>query len=236
MSITPLPRPLRTGRDAPAEEVEVPASRLRADDAFLARAISRGDAAALEELISRYWEPLTSYASRIVGDMAWAEDVVQHTFVGIWSDRAGWSPRSIRAYLFRSTRNRALDEIRSSRARRERERVSTADLVREPQAPDAVLDAAGIADAVDEAIQQLPERRREAFVLAYLKQMTYSEVAALMGVSTKTVGHHISAALAELRKTLGHVVAEAEPGAGHTSVRPLHPRGSIPHPDAHGTS
>lgn len=209
MSITPLHAARRadsTGRIP--ESAGVPSGLRPVDDALLAQAIAGGDATALEELISRYWVPLCSYASRILGDMPSAEDVVQKAFIAVWSDRAVWSPRSIRAYLFRSVRNRAYDDLRSRQARFQRERTSSEDGGRLPLGPDAIMEEASLAEVVDAAIQELPERRREAFVLAYLKQMSYSEVAAVMGISTKTVGHHVSAALQELRQTLGHLVAD----------------------------
>ena len=209
MSITPLPRPHTPAEISPSADRDESVLSGGAEDSFLALAISRGEAAALEQLIGRYWEPLTSYASRVVGDMATAEDVVQKMFVALWSGRRDWSPRSVRAYLFRCTRNLALDERRSALARRRREERSWP-ATRPPTSPtpDALLDETTLVEAVDRAIDLLPDRRREAFVLAYLKGLSYREVAAVMGVSTKTVGHHVSAALAELRLTLGSLAEE----------------------------
>lgn len=202
-----------------------------ADDA-LAAAIARDDALALDALISRFWVPLTTYVARIVDDMPLAEDVVQRTFMGVWRDRETWAPRSVRAFLFRSARNHALDEIRSDRARVLREAGASRENNRPPRQPDGLLEESRIADAVNHAIQRLPERRREAFTLIHLKGLSYEEVASIMGISTKTVGHHISAALGELRESLRHVITEG-PASDLTpdgTVLPLRPTLDTSHP------
>lgn len=209
MSVTPIRRPhLEDLRHLPLQETGIFSQPEELDEPALVRALAAGEAGALETLISHYWGSLTSYAARIVDDAELAEDVVQRMFVALWTGRRTWSPRSVAAYLFRCTRNLALDELRSRDSRHERERGSSRADTRHPSLPDAVLAESRLAEIVDSAIQELPERRREAFVLAYLKQLTYAEVAEVMGVSTKTVGHHVSAALAELRKSLGPVVTD----------------------------
>ena len=198
------------------------------DDETLARAISRDSTAALEELIGRYWEALTSYASRILDDMGLAEDTVLKVFTTVWIDRSRWAPRSVRAYLFRCTRNYALDELRSRTARQRRERLLFGADITPPPEPDRLLEEATLAEMVDAAIQSLPQRRREAFVLTHLKQLSYTEVAEIMDVSTKTVGHHVSAALADLRQALAALVAHDEDPGPVQSIRRFHRNGNQP--------
>lgn len=177
-------------------------------DAFLARDIANGDAVALDRLISRYWNPLTSYASRILDDMALAEDVVQSVFIRTWQRRETWRPHSVKSFLYLTTRNLSLDIMRSHDARRGRERAFGTQRTSRSPTPLDVLDEREVARTVDAAIQALPDRRREAFTLVYLKNLAHAEAAEVMGVSRKTVGHHVSAALAELRETLGPLLAE----------------------------
>lgn len=203
MSTTPLRRrtslvPENPGR-APAE-VALDAPTSTDDD--LACRVAQGDPSALEDLVERYWTSLAAYAGRMLDDQPLGEDIVQRLFATIWKNRREWSPESVKAYLFQSTRNLAIDEIRRREARQRREadsRVPDRSPVRNPH---AVMTSRSRRAAIDAAIQALPSRRREAFVLAYLRQLSYREVAEVMGVSTKTVGHHVSAALAELRQAL----------------------------------
>lgn len=224
MSIIPSPRQFET--DGPKQTASHGEEEHRdlatTDDRFLIQAIAGGDAEALEELIARYWAPLTSYACRILDDMEAAEDIVQQTFIAIWTDRAGAAPRSVRAYLYRSVHNGSIDAIRSLRARRKRERISSDEDTRHARTPDVILAESILAGTVNSAIQCLPSRRRQAFVLAYLKNMSYDEVAMVMDISTKTVGHHVSAALSELRHTLSHIIRQEEAPVFDESVRPLY--------------
>jgi RNA polymerase sigma-70 factor (ECF subfamily) len=172
------------------------------DDAVLMREVALGDARALERLLARHWGPLTAYASRILDDPQGAEDVVQTVFIRIWRDRRGEIPRAVRSFLFRMTRNLALDEARSVGARAARERRVFAESTVQQPSPADLLERGALARSIERAIQRLPERRREAFTLAYLHGLSYAEVAEVMSVSPKTVGHHVSAALAELRELL----------------------------------
>lgn len=142
-----------------------------------------------------------------------AQDVVQDVFVRVWQRRIGCRAHSVRAYLFRATRNCALDEIRSRHALHDRERQRARDESRRPPTPLDIYEERQLSSAADAALQALPVRRREAFTLAYLKRLTYTEVAEVMGVSPKTVGHHVSAALAELREKLHFLLVERFPPA-----------------------
>lgn len=196
MSVIPFPRSGNSGR-SPGR-----LSPSAAGESDLVPRIAAGDESALDELIEQFWVPLTSYSSRILDDMAAAEDVVQVVFVRVWQGRREWDPRSTAACLFRMTRNLSIDELRSRKARRDREVRRTREFRRDPPTPDAALEEDEVAAAVDAAIQALPPRRREAFVLSHVQGLSYSEVAEVMCVSTKTVGNHISAALAELRRAL----------------------------------
>ena len=71
-------------------------------------------------------------------------------------------------------------------------------------APSAVatLEADELAGAAGRAIAELPERRRDVFVLAHLHGLSYKEVAETLGITPRTVANHMSLALAQLREAL----------------------------------
>ncbi|MEX2374388.1 MAG: sigma-70 family RNA polymerase sigma factor [Dehalococcoidia bacterium] len=203
MSITPLHRNTPPAPGSPGEGAgEVTRASSVSTDAALACRVAQGDTRALEELVERYWTPLAAYAGRMLDDQPLGEDVVQRLFGTIWKNRREWAPGSVKAYLFQCTRNLAIDEIRRRDSRQRREADFGVGDRPSVRGPDAVMSSRSRRDAIEAAIQALPERRREAFVLAYLRQLSYQEVSDIMGISTKTVGHHISAALGELRGRL----------------------------------
>ena len=179
-----------------------------ASDEHLVALVWSGSGSALDHLIRRYWPMLTSYGARVLNDWELAEDVVQKTFITLWRARAGAQPPAIRAYLFRVTRNLALDELRARKSRSLRERRSWSSWEINTRTPADVLHSETTARMVEDAIQRIPERRREAFTLAYMQGLSYSEVSEVMGISRKTVGHHVSAALAELRESLAPLLQD----------------------------
>src|SRR5947208_1362028 len=88
------------------------------DDALVAR-LRSGDERAFERLFHAEYAALCAFAERIVGSPQIAEDVVQSMFLKVWSGRAQLPlVRSLRAYLFASTRNAALDVRKKSAVER----------------------------------------------------------------------------------------------------------------------
>jgi RNA polymerase sigma-70 factor (ECF subfamily) len=70
-------------------------------------------------------------------------------------------------------------------------------------AADAELMASDLATAIQAAVEGLPPRCREVFVLLRTQALTYAEVAVILGISPKTVEVHMTRALAVLRARLG---------------------------------
>ena len=180
------------------------------DEHTLLERLTRSDAAALERIIGAYQAPLTAYASRLLDEIDAAEDTVADAFTRLWDARATLRPRSLRSYLFAVARNLCLDELRRRRSRWRIARLWGEAAA--PAAPDAaqLLRSGERTEAIDAAIQQLPLRQREVFELAYLQQLSYREVADIMGTSYKTVGNQLTAALKELRRTLRPLLDDSE--------------------------
>lgn len=170
--------------------------------------IQQGEPAALDELLRRYWKPLVSYASRIVPDEG-AEDVVQEAILRVWNDRERWTPTDrLSSFLYRITRNLALNESRARKSRLRRREAKA----HEPQPPVRTpaddLHDARLQAMVQAALEELPERRREVFVLIRYHGMSYREAAEVLDMAPQTVANHVSGALALLRRYLEPVLRE----------------------------
>ena len=176
-------------------------------DRILAERIRDGHQASFGLLLERYWEQLVLYATGIVGDTDGAQDVVQRTFIQVWRKRSGWTPSgTVGSYLYRITRNLALNTRRDLNLRQERhEEGGMGESYRaRPASPDENLDAAALRAEVEGALARLPKRRREVFVLSRFHGLTHREIAETMGTSPQTVSNQMSAALVELRAALSH--------------------------------
>lgn len=173
-----------------------------ADEGLMER-IRDGDAAALDALIKRYWDVVVAYARQILGDPAAAADTAQQTFIKVWQRREQWAPTgSVAAYIFRITRNAALNERRARRVRVVCAENPRANTIATPWTPLQTLEEKDLRAGLEAALRLLPERRKEVFILARFQRLTYDEIAALMGISPQTVANQMSAALADLRRHL----------------------------------
>lgn len=175
--------------------------------ALLAR-LRNDDTAALDSLLKQYWPPLVSYLTGWLGSADAAEDVTQRTFLRLWERRADWVPDgSLRALLFRIARNIAISDQRTvgARARAAARFVQTRASRREPTALDA-LENEELGSVLERAVQALPHRRREVFLLRCVHDLSYREIAATMGISQQTVANQLSRALCTLRDQLGELL------------------------------
>jgi RNA polymerase sigma-70 factor (ECF subfamily) len=178
-------------------------------DPTLMKRIREGDRIAYRILVERYWVSLASYAASTVGLSDGGEDVAQEVFIRVWRHRAAWTPRgSVGAYLYRITRNLALNALRASAAETRRRRAAGNHLPFSAVAkgPEEELALKTLRNEILSAISSLPPRRREVFVLSRFHGLTYMEIGETMGISPQTVANQMASALAELRRILaGHL-------------------------------
>ena len=175
-----------------------------APDAELVQAIGQERPEALEELYRRHSAAAFAVARRVTNDPLLAEEVLQEIFLRLWRapDRFDASRGTLRAFLIIDTRARAIEVVRSSEARRSRERRTlehpakpAVDVERE------VLDLL-LAEHLQEALDSLAPGEREAIELAYFGSHTYREVAQILGEPEGTVKSRIRTGLLRLRDRL----------------------------------
>ena len=194
------------GRDAP---LSTPDSSRESRDRAWVESIRTGDVPAFERLFRTYYDRLCRSVAAYVGDRDATEDVVQAVFARIWEDRAHWMARDLEHYLFAAVRRRAISVLRHASVS-----LRTAPLLALDHAAragvggaDEEFEAWELRRRLERAIAALPPRTREAFVLSRSEGLSYDEVALRMRISPKTVGVHVSRALAALRRVLPGIVA-----------------------------
>ncbi len=183
----------------------MPRDRLdEVDDGELIEAIGRGDDAAMAEILRRHREPVLAFARRLVGDHARAEEVAQEVFLRLWQQSERFDPRrgALRAFLLALTHGRALDVVRSDSARRRREERNLVRSTGLGHEAEAQVVARSVADAVRDALAQIPDAERRAVELAYFGGHSYRAVAAMLDEPEGTVKSRIRNGLARLRTAL----------------------------------
>ncbi|MBD5386879.1 sigma-70 family RNA polymerase sigma factor [bacterium] len=146
-----------------------------------------------ERIYRKLYMPLCMYALRITEDVAIANDTVQNSFAKVWDMiREGYEIDSLEKYLFRTVRNAALQLLRC-----EQRYVSLPE--EEKDVPEEEIDTAERDARLWEAIDSMPPRRREIFLMSKRDGMTYSAIAEELGISIKTVENQLAKATSTLR-------------------------------------
>jgi len=163
-----------------------------------------GDSTAFDEIFRAWYAPLVRLAEGMLRERAVAEEIVQDVLLELWRRRDRLAPDgSPQAYLFQSTRNRALNHLRHARVKQRTEPMVIGEVApRTEPGPDAQLVEQEIAVALRAAVDDLPPRCREVFELSRVHGLKYAEIAGTLGVSVKAVEAQMGKALRTLRERL----------------------------------
>jgi RNA polymerase sigma-70 factor (ECF subfamily) len=138
-----------------------------------------------------------------------AEELVQDVMLEFWKRRETLAEESSpQAYLFQATRNRALNHLRHARIEKEGEPHATRSEAIDSTAHSLVVEDEMMV-AVRRAVDSLPARCREVFELSRTHNKKYSEIAAELGISIKTVEAQMGKALRTLREELAPWLPES---------------------------
>lgn len=176
-------------------------------DEDLAQHIQRGDASALNTLVTRHHSPLLGYLYRLTGgDRPLAEDLTQEAFLRALRGIGRYTyPRPFKAWLYAIATNTARDHFKSAEQRH------TIALAEDFDAPDehpldAPLLATEDAQQVARALAALPTPQREAVLLRYYQDLSLAEIATALSIPLGTVKSRLSLGLKRLKDLLGERV------------------------------
>ncbi len=183
-------------------------------DAALMLRVQRGDRDAFTELVGKYQKPIYNFILRTVRDETEAEDLTQTTFVQVWKSAQRYRVNAkFSTWLYTIARNLCLNEIR----RRSRHPADSLDATapgdddqplrqfedtRLFSPPDAMLHGE-LEQKIEEAVAGLPEKQRTAILLCRQDELSYEEIAEVVGCSvsaTKSLIHRARETLKEKLK------------------------------------
>jgi RNA polymerase sigma-70 factor (ECF subfamily) len=172
-------------------------------DAALMLRVKQGDRDAFEALVEKYKQPVMNLVYRTLPDATEAEDLAQHVFVQVFKSAHRYEVSAkFSTWIFTIARNLCLNEIRR-RSRHPAESFDEASAENEDQPlrqfedlktfspPDALLQGE-LEEKIGEALASLPEKQRTALVLCRQDELSYEEIAEVLGCSlsaTKSLIH-----------------------------------------------
>ena len=164
--------------------------------------IRAGEEGAFDSVFRAHYADLVRMAESIIRERALAEEIAQEVMLELWRRRESLQvEQTFRAYLIRSTRNRALNHIRHERVVAREAASAALESRSAPSAEDEVL-GVELERAVREAIGSLADNCREVFLLSREQGLKYAEIAGVLEISIKTVEKRMGQALSELRQRL----------------------------------
>lgn len=165
--------------------------------------IKQGDVAAYKKLFESYYDLLCNFSTHFTHNKEISKEIVDDVMLYLWNNREGLEILNLEAYLFRATRNRSLNIIHSKayRVKSLFQNISNAEaenfivsLFPENE-PLGTLLVSELKDQVKKAIDELPVKTREVFMLCKVEGEKYEEVADKLNISVNTVKYHMKNAM-----------------------------------------
>lgn len=170
-------------------------------DQQIVERVQRGDKRAFDLLVTKYQRKIFRLLSRLIRDPGEIEDVAQEAFIKAYRALPNFRGESaFYTWLYRIAINTAKNHLVSQGRRaptsteaevEDAENFDDADGLRDVNTPDAVMMSRQVGDAVNRAIERLPDDLRTAIVLRELEGLSYEEIAETMNCPIGTVRSRI---------------------------------------------
>jgi len=174
-------------------------------DAAILRQIVARDPRSMELLYDRYGGIAYALAVRVLGDAGAAEDVVQEAFFNIWRQGTSYDTTrgTVRTWLLTVVHHRAIDRIRSMRAKTRGDVAIDSMLSLQAKEDTWTTVSAGLErERVRAAVATLPPEQQQVVEMAYFAGLTQAEIAERVGIPLGTVKGRMRLAVAKLRDAL----------------------------------
>jgi RNA polymerase sigma-70 factor, ECF subfamily len=184
-------------------------------DPNLMRSIAAGDKYAFQVLVSRHQRRVLNLIYRYLGDLSEAEDLAQEVFFRVWKSARTYKPKAkFTTWLYRITINLCINRQRSLRIRKwftisesdrkilASEETFGSDGADRPTTPENNLIQSELQHQVKRALDGLPKNQRMAIILRIYDELSYQDIAKILGCSVSAVDSLLIRAKKNLRKKL----------------------------------
>jgi RNA polymerase sigma-70 factor (ECF subfamily) len=159
--------------------------------------VGQGDDDAFEILVNRHQASVLNLIYRFIGDRTQAKDLAQEIFIKVWQAAKTYRPEAkFTTWIYRIATNVCFNELKSARRRRwfqfHRSNEDNEGTIEEtfsdgsPTAEDLLLERER-SRQISDALQSLPDNQRMALVLKRYDDLSYAEIAQIIGCSVSAV-------------------------------------------------
>jgi RNA polymerase sigma factor (sigma-70 family) len=168
----------------------------------------------ISRLFSEHNEALIQFLATRLRSVQEAKEVAQEAYVRLLSLEDSGAVSFLRAFLFKTAANLAVDRIRSRNRQRQALDAGLCDESRETPTPDREAASAQEMEIVRRLVGELPPKCRRAFLLHRVHGAEFSEIAKEMGLSERMVRHYVLRAVLNCRAGLDAAQGCKESGRG----------------------
>ena len=162
----------------------------------------KSDEQIFEKLFREYYSHLCNYAGKYIIDSQIREDIVQTFFISIWEKRnLSVTVETFLPYAYRSIKNSCINYYKAEIVKED----FLATLTEEWKEQFSEEDDFIYQKEVQQALQKLPAKCREIFLLKCVTGLRYKEIAEVSNISINTVKYHIGEAFRIMREELKHL-------------------------------
>ena len=173
------------------------------EDKYLILQMQDNNVQAFDTLFSKYHKKLFGFAFSLLKSREDSKEIVQEAFCRIWNRRRELdSSKSFKSFLFTVSYNLIVDQLRQ-RLKEQEYREYIHSCFEKRAFNHNKIDYEIIAGQVQSAVEELPEKRRQVYMLSRENGMSQKEIAAKLGISVKTVENQINISLKHIRMRLG---------------------------------
>lgn len=165
--------------------------------------LAEGNLDAYRFLFDHHFTDLCNFLLIYLHSKELAEDIALEIFTFIWEKRQTLVIKTnFKSFLFSAAKNKAITLYR-----KEHQKIFASIDICESFMPidssaQFTIENNELRDLINEAISKLPQKSRQVYLMAWEENMSYKEIAAQLGLSTKTIENHIGIALHKLRESL----------------------------------
>lgn len=169
----------------------------------LIRQVKGGNRRAFARLLHLYNARVFGYFYRTFGRKELAEDLFQETFLRVWRSFHRFDEkRNFAAWVFKIAERVSIDAMRSEAVRNSRLIQSDTTVFVDADNIEATLYASELQKQIEVAVKSLPEKQRKVFLMRQQAELSYKEIASIMGEPLNSVLSHMHYAVKKLRSIL----------------------------------
>lgn len=161
---------------------------MEVSDEQLVLKVNQGDSSAYESLFEKYQGAIYNFSYSIVGNSEDAKDVAQEAFIKVFEALPRLSQLNFSAYLYRTARNIAIDEIKAKKRFGQPDILETKEETNIHTDPQRALLLGEQQAQVKAVAQRLPEDQRTALTLREIQELPYEQISSIMDMPKNSVG------------------------------------------------